>query len=567
MWCADGRQWRRHRERGQRLSDPTIQQLISQWAQRTPDAPALTGNGRTWTHAELDRDTERLAAGLRAAGLQPGDRLAVFASNDPAVVLTWLACARTGIVSSVINQFLKAPELAWVLGHLNARMVIAGPAELTTVEDALAIATSDAPVYAIGDSDSAHSFDELFSADGDGGPHPSPDDILEVTFTSGTTGNPKGAVFDHRAHIYSCSAVMERYRWTQDSVGFTMMPLFHAGGIRVSVLPALMAGGHAIIGQFSLATFWDVVRRYGITHFATIDTILILLNKQPPRPDDASVPLSVAMGAGPPEVLSAFEDRFDVDFQQAYGMTECSMVLVTPAPSAQVDRKALQEHRRLIPSANYVGVPLGDRTEIRIVDEDGRDAPDDAVGQIVIRSPGMLREYYHDDEATKLILRDGWLHSGDTGLRSSQNGAYYYVDRIKDMIRRSGENIAPRQVEEVLLAHPAVAMAAVIPVPDELRMQAVKAVVVTAEGQEVTAQQLWDWCDDRLADYKVPRYIEFVAELPLTSSGKIVKSALREGCVAAQTYDRGDRSNKQAREERDRRAELLKNQASHPVTQ
>lgn len=540
--------------KGYKLTDPTIQQLVAQWSRRTPDRPALTGNGRTWTHADLDRDTERLGAGLRAAGLHPGDRVAVFASNHPAVVLTWLACARTGIVSSVINQFLKARELAWVLGHLGARLAIAGPDEVETVTQALTLAGMDIPVHVIDGGSNTPTFDELLADEANAGAHPSPDDILEITFTSGTTGNPKGAVFDHRAHIYSCSASIERYRWTADSVGFTMMPLFHAGGIRVSVLPALMAGGHAIIGQFSLTHFWDDTRTYGITHFATIDTILILLMKQDARPDDQDVPLRVGMGAGPPEVLSAFEDRFDMDFQQAYGMTECSMVLTSPAPSAQAERAALQQQRRLVPSANYVGVPLGDRTEIRLVDAAGHDVPDDTVGEFVIRSPGMLREYYNDDEGTRLILRDGWLHSGDTGLRSSQNGAYYYVDRSKDMIRRSGENIAPRQVEEVLVAHPSIAMAAVHPVPDELRMQAVKAVIVRTEGSGLTADELWCWCDDRLADYKVPRYIEFVDQLPLTSTGKIVKSQLREQGVTATTFDRGDRSNKQAREERRRRA-------------
>jgi len=278
--------------------------------------------------------------------------------------------------------------------------------------------------------------------------------------------------------------------------------------------------------------------------------------KQERQPDDRDVPLRVGMGAGPPEVLSAFENRFDMDFQQAYGMTECSMVLTSPAPNADVDRTALQEQRRLVASANYVGVPLGDRTEIRLVDADGNDVPDDTVGEFVIRSPGMLREYYHDNEGTRQILRDGWLYSGDTGLRSSRNGAYYYVDRSKDMIRRSGENIAPRQVEEVLVAHPGIAMAAVHPVPDELRMQAVKAVIVTADGCAVTAEEVWRWCDERLADYKVPRYIDFVDQMPLTSTGKIVKSRLRELGITPTTFDRGDRSNKQARDERGRRASV-----------
>lgn len=539
------------------MTDLTIQQLVAQWAQRTPDRPALTGCGRTWTHAELNCDTERLGAGLRAAGLTHGDRLAVFASNHPAVVLTWLACARTGVVSSVINQFLKAPELGWVLQHLEARMVITGPDEVGTVTEALRLAHMDVPVFVIDGPANGHTFRELLEHHADAGAHPSPDDILEITFTSGTTGNPKGAVFDHRAHIYSCSAAVERYRWTSDSVGFTMMPLFHAGGIRISVLPALMVGGHAIIGQFSLTTFWDDARKYDITHFATIDTILILLMKQEPHADDRDVPLRIAMGAGPPEVLSSFEDRFDVDFQQAYGMTECGMVLTSPAPTATVDRAALQEQRRLLPGANYVGILLGDRTEIRLMGPDGNDVPDDTVGQFVIRSPGMLREYYHDDAGTREILCDGWLYSGDTGLRSSENGAYYYVDRSKDMIRRSGENIAPRQVEEVLVAHPAIAMAAVHPVPDELRMQAVKAVVVVADGCSVTAEELWHWCDDRLADYKVPRYIEFVEQMPLTATGKIVKAKLRENGITSTTFDRGDRSNKQAREERKQRSRRI----------
>jgi crotonobetaine/carnitine-CoA ligase len=378
----------------------------------------------------------------------------------------------------------------------------------------------------------------------DAGPLPDPDDVLEITYTSGTTGNPKGAVFDHRAHLYLCDAVAARYHMDPDSSMFTVMPLFHAGGLRVSVLTVLMHGGHSIIGEFSLSGFWPMVRDHGVTHITTIDTIVMLLMKQPAATDDADNPIRYAMGNGAPELLNGFESRFDLDFIQAYGMTECGIVCTTPdAPRETIQRLRLER-----PGNNYVGRPLGRQTEVRVQNDEGKEVSEGEIGEFVLRSPGMLREYFEDSAGTRQILRDGWLYSGDLAFKGS-DGSLYFVDRKKDMIRRSGENISPQQVEEVLFAHAGVKQATVFPVPDELRGEGVKAIVVLLEGATPSAEDLWSWCDERLAHYKVPRYIEFRDAIPMNASGKVRKHMLREEPIdgLGETFDRGDRRFKDVR--------------------
>lgn len=525
--------------------DATVYDAIAQWAERAPERPAISFGDRTWSHRALDDEVLQLAAGLRAAGLEQGDCLAVFASNHPAVAFAWLAGARTGIVSSVINQFLQAPELAWILGKLRAKGVLTDREHLPVVRSALAESGLDAPVWLIeGREPGTLDYASLLEHGREAGPRPRPDDVLEITYTSGTTGHPKGAVFDHRAHLYLCDAVGRRYHMDRDSRMFTVMPLFHAGGLRASVLTILMGGGHSIIGEFSLADFWSMVRARGITHITAIDTILMLLMNQPAADDDADNPVRYAMGVGAPDLLNGFENRFDLDFIQAYGMTECGIVCTTP----DISREAIQRARLERPGNNFVGRALGDETEVRLVDETGKEVPEGEVGQFVLRSPGMLREYFEDSEGTRSILRDGWLHSGDLGFKG-RDGMLYFVDREKDMIRRSGENISPAQVEEVLVAHPGVAQATVIRVPDALRGEAVKTIVVPLEGAEPSADELWEWCDARLAHYKVPRYIEFREAIPMNASKKVLKHQLRQEPIEGEgrCFDRGDRRFKDVR--------------------
>ncbi len=525
--------------------DATFYDPIAQWAERTPERPAISFGDRTWSHRALDDEVVHVAAGLRAAGLEKGDCLAVFASNHPAVAFGWLAAARTGIVSSVINPFLQAPELAWILGKLRAKGVLTDREHLPVVQSALAESGLDAPIWLIkGSEPGTRDYASLMEHGRDDGPRPRPHDVLEITYTSGTTGNPKGAVFDHRAHLYLCDAVASRYRMDGDSRMFTVMPLFHAGGLRVSVLTVLMRGGHSIIGEFSLADFWPMVRVRGITHITAIDTILMLLMNQPVAVDDADNPVRYAMGVGAPELLNSFENRFDLDFIQAYGMTECGIVCTTP----DVSRAEIQPARLARPGNNFVGRALGAETEVRLVDEEGKDVPEGEVGQFVVRSPGMLREYFEDSEGTHAILRDGWLHSGDLGFKG-RDRMLYFVDREKDMIRRSGENISPAQVEEVLFAHPGVAQATVFRVPDALRGEAVKTIVVPVEGAPPSAEDLWHWCDERLAHYKVPRYIEFRDAIPMNASKKVLKHQLRQEPIEGEgrCFDRGDRRYKDVR--------------------
>ena len=229
------------------------------------------------------------------------------------------------------------------------------------------------------------------------------------------------------------------------------------------------------------------------------------------------------------------EQRFGFRFVPGYGMTECGFPVAVPMSLSDEDRSRFREWA---PQATFAGWPVGDN-EVRVVDEQGGDVAEGERGEIWIRSKGLLREYLRNPEATAKGLAGGWLHSGDSGLRGPE-GTLYFVDRLTDMMRRGGENIASKEIEGVLLSHPKVLNAVAFPVPDPLWMQEVKVIIVPKPDATVTAAEFWDWCDQQLAKYKVPRYIEFRDSLPTAGSGRVQKQGLRAEPIAGQgsTFDR-----------------------------
>lgn len=508
-------------------------------AQRRGDAPALSGSGRTWTYAALHEETERLAQGYEELGLRPGDRVAIFSSNHAAIPLLWLAAARSAVVCCTINFMLKPRELSWILERLGPRALVVGPDQLAVARESLERIGATPQLYVIADEpiDGIPSWRDLSAEERYAGPLPSGDDVIEVCFTSGTTRNPKGAVFTNAAHLYSMRAWIEGMEMGEREVVYTVMPLFHAGGLRNAVLVTLLSGGHVIIGDsFHASTFWKECCELGVTQFTFVETILALLLLQEPSEYEQKHKIRVAIGPAQHELLTRAEERFNLTTVQGYGMTEISLCCLTPF---ELGRERLQELRAAHPEATFIGAPLGPQTEVRLVDDDGNDVAEGEIGEFWMRSPGMLREYLDDPEATEEFLQGGWIHSGDLGIQGPGQ-LRYYIDRKKDMIRRGGENFAPREVEDVLLMHPKIADATVVPVPDPIRMQEAKAIVVAREGETLTADSVWAHCSEHLAEFKVPRYVELRASIPRNATGRVQKHLLREEPLhgQGQTYDR-----------------------------
>ncbi len=426
----------------------------------------------------------------------------------------------------------KADELAMLFGNLQPTILFCGAGELETCQDA--ITRSGLTIACALLEDEAQPARErtiaaMLQSPRYEGPHPGGGDPHEISYTSGTTSAPKGALLTHETVLHRGYQEVELFDIGSDSAAIVVTPLFHQSGIRNTVLVMWLAGGHAVIApKFQTSTFWPMVQQYRATYCCLVETMLLFLEREPVTEAERGNSLRALLGNGDPDVLERMEKRFDVRFVTVYGMTENGVPCAMPRDFPEDELGALRRWRH---GAFLAGWPLPG-TEIRLVNEEGQIVSGEgASGEIHIRSKNLFREYYRDPEATAKSFTDGWFATGDMAAYGPK-GALYFVDRIKDVIRRGGENIASKEVEGVIAAHPDVHTVAVVPAPDPLFQQEVKAVIVPREGVSLTAEDLWAWCDDRLARYKVPRYIEFRDALPMSGTGRIQKQMLRAEGIA-----------------------------------
>jgi crotonobetaine/carnitine-CoA ligase len=512
-------------------SDQSVFQAIAAAAARHPERPALTGNDRTWTYAQLIEDAERLATALAERGCAPGRTVAVVARNTPYAALVWLAAARLGATVSLVNFMLKADELGRLLGNLQPALLFCDAAGAETCRAAIDLAGLATDCLLIEETLETGA---LLRGARYEGPHPAPQDAHEISYTSGTTSAPKGAVLTHAAVLHRGFTEAELFGITEQDAAIVVTPLFHQSGIRNTVLLMWICGGHAVVApKFEAAGFWPAVQRHRATYCCLVETMLLFLDREPVTEAERGNSLRVVLCNGDPDVLQRLEARFDLRFVTVYGMTENGVPVAVPQ-SLQGER--LHALRRWKPGAFFAGWPQRG-TQVRLVREGGVVAGEGENGEIQLRGATLFREYHRAPEATREAFQDGWFTTGDMAAYGP-DGALYFLDRIRDVIRRGGENIASKEVEGVLLAHPDVANVAVVPAADPIFQQEVWAVVTPKAGAAPTAADLWRWCDERLARYKTPRYIEFRDALPMSGTGRIQKQALREAGVGPGAFDR-----------------------------
>lgn len=489
--------------------------IVARHAQTRPDAPALTGNGRSWSYAQLAEQAECIAGALTKLSPQPGSRVAVVADNHAITCLVYLAAARAGMIVSLVNSLFKVQELTLVFAKLAPQIVIVDAAHRGMVESALeqaAVAASIAPLESV----EAWSANPPLQA-----PLPVDQECFEISWTSGTTSSPKGVMLTHDTAIYRAECEIALFELTHADAAAVITPLFHQSGIRNTVLVMWVCGGHAVVlHRFDVKTFWSDIGAQRISYLCMVETILLMLDRQPPCEEERNNPLRTVLAAGAVDVIRRCESRFGFRVVQVWGMTEAGVAAGVPC-SMQID--AVNELRSWGKGAFLAGWPVSTDTEIRLVTDGKIVTRAGETGEIQLRSRMLFSSYYEEPQATRTAFDGEWLKTGDLGM-FGPGQALYFVDRLKDVIRRGGENIASKQVEEVLLTHPRIRRAAVIPVPDPLFMQEVKAVLVT-DG-ELCAEEVWNWCSDRLARYKVPRYIQFMDALPINGSGRVQKQAL-----------------------------------------
>ena len=508
------------------LQVPPPELLIVQLNEAEPDAPVHLFMGTTTTYGQLDEQSGRFAAGLREAGLEPGDVVALQLPNVPPFLTAYFGALKAGMVVLPLNPLLMAPELEYHLGDSSAKLLIGF--EGMHAEASKACERLGLPLYLVSFGaaplpDDARPVSALMSGsalDAPGGevvPR-DPGDTAVLIYTSGTTGKPKGAELTHFQLYMNCTIAGQLFGARSDDVTLAVLPFFHVFGLSSVINVSVRYGGClSIVPRFAPADVLDVIERDRCTVIGGVPTMLHALAQQDITGRDLSA-LRVAVSGGaslPENIMRTFESMYGIEVLEGYGMSETASSCSFNRPG---DRRVLS-----------IGKPLWGVT-MRVGDASDRPLPPgrENVGEILIRGHNVMKGYLGRPEATAETLRGGWLHSGDLGYVDS-DGFYFIVDRAKDLVIRGGYNVYPREIEEVLFAHPGIAEAAVIGKPDERLGEEVVAVVALHPGFELSSEDVIAYCRERLAAYKYPREVRFMAELPKGPSGKILKSALRDG--------------------------------------
>lgn len=501
----------------------TLLDMLGLSAGRFPERSALVFRDRQLTYSGLQEEAERVGGLLHALGVRQGDRIVLILPNAPEFGIGYFGILAAGATVVPLNPLLKAEEIRYVLEDSGARAMVcievtypllqAARQGLERPIPALILGDVTSIRVAVGDIAAGAAQDAVPPACGL--PPVDSEDVAACLYTSGTTGRPKGAMLTHRNLLSNIQSFQQILHITEEDVFFCILPMFHAFAATVLFLEPISLGATIVVEpRFAPDLTLKSIAERRVTFFAGVPTMYAVLAGLPrPELDFSAWRLCISGGAPlPPSVLAAFEAKYGVPIYEGYGPTECSPVLTVNPPLG-------------VRKVGSVG-PAIPHVELQVVDETDAPVPVGEVGEIVARGPNVMKGYLNHLSETAQALRSGWYHTGDLG-RVDADGYYYIVDRKTDLILVGGLNVYPREVELALASHPAVAEAAVIGVPDPVRGEAPKALVVLRDGQQSDPQELIQWCRQQLANYKVPRTISIVSHLPKTVTGKILKTALR----------------------------------------
>ncbi len=535
----------------------TLPQLLERAVESAPEAPALHFLGGTISYAELSRQSNRVAAGLQALGVEPGERVALLLGNCPQFVLASFGAWRAGAIITATSTMYTARELAHQWNDAGVKVVIADRRCFPAIKAALPLLSTAPQVILTGARQYAPAglralcaeLDALPNAERQGAGSDSgsvasrksslwkwidflrlsrslspsevtPEDIACLQYTGGTTGTSKGAMLTHANLVINAQ---QSCAWLQlgngrEVVMVAALPFFHIYALTCVLISTVHLGGSVVIlPRFELRAALNVFRKYRPTIYHGVPTMYVAFNNAPNVKKYGFSSLRICMSGGAPlpvEVREKFEALTGGRLVEGYGLTETSPVTHINPPTGSS-------------KTGSIGLPIRD-TEVRIMDLDTgqREVPTGEIGEITIRGPQVMKGYWNKPAETKMVLRDGWLFTGDVAKKDA-DGYYYIVDRKKDMIIAGGYNIYPREVEEVLFECPKVKEAGVIGVPDPYRGETVKAFVVLKDGVTATPEEIIAFCRERLAAYKVPRQLVFINALPRSAVGKYLRRELR----------------------------------------
>ncbi|MEV0614064.1 long-chain fatty acid--CoA ligase [Nonomuraea sp. NPDC050404] len=482
-------------------------QGIGSWparrARMTPDKVALSYKGRDYTYRDLLERVNRLASAL---DVRRGERVAFLGANQPAFVETFFAAGLLGAVFVPLNTRLTGPELRFILQDADPALLVLGeerdgdglPGRLLTAADYEDLLASGSP----------EPIDEPVSQD----------DVCLIMYTSGTTGRPKGAMLTHANLTWNTVNLLVDVPLAHDEVALVGAPLFHIAALGQALVPGMLKGARAILEPtFDVERAFDLIESERVTFIAGVPTMFSFLARSPRwREADLSSLRHLLCGGAPlPEpLIRAYQER-GLALLQGYGMTEVSPGALFLGAGRSLDK------------AGTAGVPCF-FSDVRLVAPDGSPAAIGEPGELYVQGPNVMPGYWRrPEESAKVLSEDGWFRSGDIGV-ADEDGYVRISDRVKDMIISGGENIYPAEVESALYEHATVAECAVIGVPDEKWGEVGKALVVLRPDVTAEAEELLRHLDGRLARYKIPKYLEFVAELPKNAAGKLIKAPLRK---------------------------------------
>ena len=500
----------------------SLSAMLRRSARRHGNKTAVICGEVEWSYEAFDRIVDRLARGLRDAGVRSGDRIAILARNSHAFIALRFAIARADAVLVPINFMLNPPDVHYILEHSGARFLFVDRTTLPIAEKAAPASLEQ--IFGIpGEIDPAPegltSWESLIVQSGPVAETRGGDDLLQIIYTSGTESRPKGAMLSHNSVLWQYQSVIVDCEWTADTVALHSMPLFHCAQLDNMIGPALQVGATNIItGTPTAENIRDLLARHRVTSFFAPPTVWISLLRIPERmPGDLPALVKGYYGASimPVEILREIHGWLPgLRLWNLYGQTEIAPLATVLLP---------EEHAARLGSAGRPTLNV----ETRIVDDDMKDVGVGEIGEIVHRSPQLLTGYWNDPVRTAEAFAGGWFHSGDLA-RADADGFITVVDRKKDMIKSGGENVSSREVEEALYLHPAVSEAAVIGVPDPKWIEAVTAVIVLRDGFTADEEQILQHCAERLSHFKAPKKVHFQDSLPRNASGKILKRELRD---------------------------------------
>jgi len=485
--------------------------------------------GQAWSFAATLEMAARFGGTLQAAGIERGDRVAVMCGNRPELLQVYLGCGWIGAVTVPINTASRGAQLAHILANSQAKLLVL-QAEFADAVDSLEIALpSLRAVWLIGDANLAEHWPRPARFPAPAEPVPEapigPGDTVAILYTSGTTGVSKGVCCPHAQYFWwgvNTARLLEVHR---DDVLLTTLPLFHTNALN-TFYQALLTGAALVVEpRFSASGFAASLSRHSATVTYLLGAMVPILLSRPASELDRAHSVRIALGPGVPERFHPeFGERFGIELLDGYGSTETNFVLGCTLPG-----------RRLGTMGSVV-----DGFEARVVDDTDNALPDGVTGELVVRAGepfAFATGYFGMPEKTVEAWRNLWFHTGDRVVRDA-DGHFRFIDRMKDVIRRRGENISSYEVEQVLLSHPDVAEAAAFPVRSELAEDEVMAAIVPRDGRLLTPDVLSEYCKGRMPAFAIPRFIEFLAVLPMTENGKVQKFRLSERGVTAATWDR-----------------------------